>query len=156
MPVRRLGREWALKLLYHLDVHGIRLDQADLRTFWERFSESDEPLSEREWRKIRRFAEELVRGVAAQREALDKVIRGAATNWELARMAVVDRNLLRLGAHELLERPDIDAAVTINEAVEIAKVYGERDTGAFVNAILDKIRRLAEEGGAELEEGDET
>lgn len=72
---------------------------------------------------------------------LDAVIEAVAINWELRRMAAVDRNVLRLGAFELLHRPDVPPAVAINEAVLLGKKYSTRETGAFVNGILDKIHR---------------
>ncbi len=75
-------------------------------------------------------------------EEIDEVIGRAAENWDLDRMAAVDRAILRLGACELLLMDDIPPAVTLNEAIEIAKKYSTPESGKFVNGILDRVRRL--------------
>jgi len=85
------------------------------------------------------FALELVRGVLDFREEIDKRIRSLSEHWRLERMSIVDRNILRLGAYEVLYRPDIPPKVTIDEAVELAKEYGDEKSGSFVNGILDKL-----------------
>ena len=77
----------------------------------------------------------------ATRKELDALIREAATNWELERMAAVDRNALRIGCYELLHDDDIPMKVAINEAIELAKRYSTEASGAFVNGILDRIRK---------------
>ncbi len=83
-------------------------------------------------------------GVWARREEIDALIRRAATNWRLERMNLVDRNLLRLGAYEILYAPDVPYAVAINEAVDLAKRFGSEESGAFVNGILDRVSVLAQ------------
>lgn len=90
---------------------------------------------------VRLFAEPLIRGTLEHREELDRIIQKHARNWSLQRMAVVDRNLLRLAAYEMLYRPDIPPVVSINEAVDIAKKYSTDDSGKFVNGILDSLRK---------------
>lgn len=85
------------------------------------------------------FAETLVRGVSEHREAIDKVIADSSTNWKVQRMAIVDRNILRMGVFELTHMLDVPPRVALNEAIEIGKRYGTSDTSAFVNGILDKI-----------------
>ncbi|WP_283775481.1 transcription antitermination factor NusB [Desulfuromonas sp. CSMB_57] len=153
--VRRSGRELAVKIIYSLD-HAPEGSVDDvLGTFWGHFRFQDnvlgEPLEE-EWDNLPitvvRFAEELVRGVAAHRPQLDEAIKEYSTNWSLERMSRVDLAILRLAAFELLFQPDVPASVAINEAVEIGKRYGTKDTPAFVNGILDKIAkcRLKAEG----------
>lgn len=87
------------------------------------------------------FAVALVEGVAAHRDALDVAIAEHARGWAIARMPVIDRNLLRLGAHELLHRPDIPTAVTLDEAVELAKSLSTDDSPRFVNGVLAAIAR---------------
>lgn len=89
---------------------------------------------------VKDFAQELVRGVFENVAAIDGKISSYAKNWELERMAVVDRNILRLGVSELLYRSDIPPKVSINEAVELAKKYSELKSGKFVNGILDKVK----------------
>ena len=78
-------------------------------------------------------------GVVEHRDELDGVIRGVAQNWEIARMAVIDRNVLRMAAYELLHCPDIPPKVAINEAIELGKRFSTQNSGAFINGILDKI-----------------
>ena len=91
------------------------------------------------------FAERLARGVEARHEEIDRLISTYADNWTIDRMPVVDRNILRLAIYELLAEPDIPGSVSINEAVELANVYGTEDSGKFVNGLLG---RIAEELGA--------
>lgn len=92
------------------------------------------------------FAEELVRGVAAHRDELDGLIVAHAHNWTLARMPVLDRAILRMGAFELRHRPDVPTAVAIDEAVELAKAYGTDDSPRFVNGVLAAIAAAGEDG----------
>ena len=87
----------------------------------------------------RAYADELVRGIAQDLEATDALIRSASKNWRLERMTRVDRNVLRLGAYELAHRRDVPRAVILDEAVEIAKRFGNEESGAFVNGVLDRI-----------------
>jgi N utilization substance protein B len=86
------------------------------------------------------FADDLIRGTVQHREGIDDWIRKTVKNWELHRIAVVDRNVLRLAIYEMLHRSDIPAVVSINEAVDIAKKFSTEDSGKFVNGILDRIR----------------
>ena len=87
------------------------------------------------------FTRELVEGVVANREELDELIRRYADRWVLERMPIVDRNLLRMGIFELLHRPDIPVAASINEAVELAKLLSTEDSGRFVNGLLGRVAR---------------
>jgi len=87
----------------------------------------------------RPYADGVVRGVVDHRAVIDEHIRAASEHWRLERMARVDRNVLRIGVFELLERPEVPRAVIIDEAVELAKRYGTEDSGKFVNGVLDRI-----------------
>jgi N utilization substance protein B len=127
---RTKARERALQALYQIDVASTDLDEA-LSRFWRSF----EPVE----REVREMAEALVRGVAQHRREIDDAIETVSTNWRLDRMAKVDRNVLRLAAHELLHRPDVPVKVAINEAIELGKKYGSESSGAFVNGVLDKM-----------------
>mgnify|MGYP001766104685 CR=1 FL=1 len=130
MGKRRKARELALMLLYELDFRPGDLE-AVLREFWrDRVVPPD----------VRSFAEALVRGAHERVDALDQAIQNNAAHWSLARIAPVERNILRLAAYELLHRDDIPERVAINEAIELAKLYGSDESGAFVNGILDQIR----------------
>lgn len=98
----------------------------------------------------REYADRVVRGTLSELSAVDEVIRKASHNWRLERMARVDRNVLRLGAWELMRNREVPRAVILDEAIELAKRYGSEDSGAFVNGVLD---RIAEELGRKDEEG---
>jgi N utilization substance protein B len=129
MGRRRQSREYALQVLFQCDLN----DDAPvdvLETFWSDQKASDE---------VRGFAETLVHGVIEQGETIDDRIRRASNRWKLERMAVVDRNVLRLGVYELAKE-ESPPAVVIDEAIEIAKRFGSEDSGKFIHAILDSVR----------------
>jgi len=136
---RTRAREAALKVLYQLDLRGEEI-LAGLDAVLARVLGPDESDGE-----VREFARGLVVGCWAHRAELDERIRAIAENWELGRMAVVDRNVLRLAAYELLFLSDVPAKVAINEAIELAKRFSTADSGAFVNGILDRIRINSED-----------
>ena len=96
--------------------------------------------------EVKSFAEGLVEGVIDRREALDRIIGEAAEHWRLERMAVVDRNILRMAVYELAWLPDTPAAVVLDEAIEVGKKYGSEQSGSFINGILDAVRKRIERG----------
>ncbi len=126
---RTRARERALQALYQIDVAAAGIDEA-LASFWRSFEPTE--------REVQELAEQLVRGVAVDRQEVDDRIEGVSTNWRLDRMAKVDRNVLRLAVWELV-KGDAPVKVVINEAIELGKKYGAESTGAFVNGVLDKI-----------------
>lgn len=130
MTTRRTTREWALQVLFHLDLNPVEVDTA-LRDFWEGQEAVDAP--------SREFTESVVRGVTENRAAIDEKIAQYAENWDIRRMGVVDRNVLRMAIHEMLHRGDVPPIVSINEAVDIAKNFSSNESGRFVNGILDKV-----------------
>lgn len=91
--------------------------------------------------EVRKFSEELVRGTLAHLDEIDQKIQLVAAHWKMSRMASVDRNIMRVAAYEILYRDDIPPAVTINEALEIAKKYSSAEAASFINGLLDKIAR---------------
>jgi N utilization substance protein B len=129
---RRRAREHALKILYQADLAGVGGDDA-LRAHWTLEPEDDAA--------VRAFAERLVRAVLADLPALDALISEASRNWRIERIGTVDRNLLRLSLGEMRADPDTPPAVVIDEAVEIAKAYGESESSSFVNGILESVRK---------------
>lgn len=137
MGSRRDARESAVQILFQLDFNPAELDPT-LAAFWQERKVS---------LKTRLFVEELVRGVVANRLRVDEVITRCAQNWELPRMATVDRNVIRLAVYEMLFRDDIPHAVSINEAVAIAKNMGDVGSGRFVNGVLDRVHRDIEANG---------
>jgi N utilization substance protein B len=135
MGTRREARERALQILYALDSN----PSVDLRDMLRVFREEQPEIPGR----MRDFAEALVTGVQAEREIIDKEIRARSKNWALARMPRVDLNIIRIAVYELMFRHDIPKKVTINEAIEIARRFGDKDSPAFVNGILDEIPACA-------------
>lgn len=133
MRRRTRSREFALQILYQIDITGDSCD-VSLSNFWE--AQSQEDIGD----DVKSFTGEIVKGVVDNLEAIDKEIVEYAANWQLKRMAVVDRNILRMSCFELLFREDIPPKVAINEAVELAKKYSGLEAGKFVNAISDKIK----------------
>ena len=148
---RRLGRERALKIPFALR-HDINIRQGEiLDRFWENFRFADdalgEPLDSLEApipESAKKFTEQLVRGIAEYRPVLDQRISEAAKNWSLERMTAVDLTILRVACYELCYLPDIPARVTMNEAIEIAKRYGTKESPSFVNGLLDKIAKIVD------------
>jgi N utilization substance protein B len=143
--IRRLARELALKLLFQRDLEGGE-PAVTAETFEAAFSPENDPenalaLSAREFRRAWPLALELFFGGAAVQGDLDARIGRAAINWTLPRMAPVDRGLIRLAYYEMLHRVDIPARVSLNEALEMAKIYGDDDSVAFINGVLDRLLR---------------
>lgn len=132
MRKRTLARESALKILYAIDITKDSPDTC-INNYWlaQDSVEGD----------VRRFADDIVQGVCHNKKEIDALITEHATNWELNRMAVIDRNVLRCGTYELTFMDEIPPKVAINEAIDIAKKYGDKDSGKFVNGILDKINK---------------
>ncbi len=155
MGTRREARERAVQFLFQHDLNPLgNLDEA-LDHFWgsqrtaafaldkgpSTWGEKVElPPPSAEEAAIRLFAEPLIRGTLEHRDQIDEEIRKHAKNWDLHRMAAVDRNVLRLAIYEMFHRDDIPPVVSINEAVDIAKKFSTQDSGKFVNGILDKIK----------------
>jgi transcription antitermination factor NusB len=137
MRKRTKAREYALQILYAVDI-----TKDDPMDCVDRFWEGDEESSI----EVKKFAAGLVLGVSDNKKEIDRMIAKHATNWKLDRMAVIDRNVLRFAAYELLYSKDIPPKVSINEAIDIAKKFGGPDSGKFVNGVLDKINKTEREG----------
>jgi len=129
---RRKARELALQFLYQLEQNGATDPGPFEADFWARHPVDDE---------ARAFADSLVQGAKRQQGEIDKRIAECAEHWDLDRMAVVDRNILRLAIYELLFEPGVPGKVTINEAIEIAKKFGTAESSRFINGVLDRIHR---------------
>ena len=132
MRKRTKARQFALQILYQIDITHDN-SSVSLENFWQAQTQGLDSA-------IKQFTLELVKGMQEHREIIDRKIAQYAKNWELKRMAVVDRNILRQACFELLYRPDIPPKVSINEAIELAKHFSGVEAGKFVNGILDKIR----------------
>ena len=131
MRKRTLARESALKILYRIEIAKDSVESS-IADFWSRETYDEE---------VKDFANSLVKGTHENLSSIDEIISRHAENWGIKRMAVIDKNILRMGTFEMLYRDDIPFKVSINEAVELAKKYGDIDSGKFVNGILDKIRK---------------
>lgn len=129
MGTRHKAREFALQILYQVDLR----DEA-LQGIVDLFFQTTESVEEE-----RKYAEFLAQGVVIRRNELDDLIEGAALNWRMERMSVVDRNILRMGAYEILHQKDVPRTVVIDECIELAKTFSAQESGGFINGILDKI-----------------
>jgi N utilization substance protein B len=129
MSARSHGREAALQMLFAIDAAGHPGDGV-ISDFWREFPGDGE---------ARPYADEVVRGVCNDPKSLDELITRASQNWRLERMSRIDRNILRLGTWELLHKQDVPVAVIIDEAVELAKRYGNENSGSFINGVLNRV-----------------
>jgi N utilization substance protein B len=155
MGKRREARERAIQFLFQHDLNPPEEMDRALDEFWEsqRAAAIAEEKGTATWGQkielpppsteeaaVRLFADPLIRGAVEYRNEADDIIKKHAKNWELHRIAAVDRNILRLAIYEMLHRDDIPPVVSINEAVDIAKKFSTQDSGKFVNGILDKVK----------------
>ena len=156
---RRKGREAALQILYMVEIGKPKKQTVSIRRYWEHdwVVESDcrlcpEECSDRDKPKSRfsspvnrlaesRFTEQLINGVFDNLEEIDHQIGEHSHNWKLNRMSSVDRNILRIAIFELLFCDEIPPKVSINEAIEVAKTYGDKNSPSFINGILDQIEK---------------
>jgi N utilization substance protein B len=129
MRRRRKAREIALQVLYGLDVLKINAKEA-IDLFWNNFEAFGE---------VKDFSSFLVEGTWNSKDKIDTLISSCAENWSIARMSRVDKNILRMAVFELLDCQDIPPKVTLNEAIDLGKVYGSENSGAFINGILDAL-----------------
>ena len=134
MRKRTLARELVLKILYQAD---IRKESMSL------LAQSFSDLSEINDSETKSFAHLLISGIEKNLKEIDQKIFEYAANWDLSRMAFIDRNILRMGIFELLYMPDVPSKVSINESIELAKKYGDIESSKFVNGILDKAHKTS-------------
>lgn len=132
MRKRTKAREYALQILYQLDVTRAQPQQV-LQDFWAVHPAPSD---------VRTFASQVVQGTMQHADEINRLIIRHANNWDIARMAIVDRNILRMGAYELLYVEEVPPKVCLNEAVELAKRFGDEESSKFVNGILDTIHKL--------------
>ena len=131
---RTRARSQAIQILFQAEVQGI--DVFDLIDSGS-YALDDGPLE--------KYAEQLARGVARSRLSIDRLIAGVSQNWNLSRMPLVDRTIMGIAIHEVFDEPEVPTSVAISEAVEISKVYGTDDSSSFVNGVLGRVARLADE-----------
>lgn len=131
MRKRSLAREMALQSLYQIEIRG-QTTPAVIDDFLT--SRTSDP-------QIQAFARELINGVLTRQDELDNALKPLLENWQMERLAMIDRIILRLGSYELLFSPETPPVVAINEAVDLAKKYSTKDSGGFVNGVLDKLNK---------------
>ena len=131
MATRRQAREWSFQLLFQLDLNPDEFEKV-FKQFW-RERKADPP--------TRLFAEALVVGVREHLSEIDAKIKEYAHNWDIKRIGVVERNVIRMALYEMLYCNDVPPVVSINEAVDITKYFGNAESGKFVNGILDRARK---------------
>ena len=132
MKKRSEGRLLAVQFLYQNDIRPLENLDAELETFWNLTEKKD---------SMRKYAGELIRGVLEHREKLDEMISKYAENWDIKRIAPVDKNIIRLALYEMHHREDVPPIAAINEAIEISKTLSSQDSRKFVNGILDRAKQ---------------
>ena len=138
---RRFGREWALQFFTQLDITKEAFSEDERDLFWEQI-EISSFLPKKSVKEIgQTFANELITGYFNNREAIDQTLATLTKNWKFERLANIDRSILRLGAFEIMFT-EVPSPVIINEAIELAKIYGEKDSPSFVNGVLDNLQKL--------------
>jgi len=131
MGQRRKAREETLRILYRLEFDNKQPEET-LSQYWE---------NKKTNQATREYSTWLVNGIISHHKKIDTIIQNASEHWRLSRMAIIDRNILRMAVFELLYEENIEPAVVINEAIEIAKAYSGDEAATFVNGVLDAIRK---------------
>ena len=131
MGNRRQSREMALQILYQMEMR-----DTDPKGVLPLFQKHEEFVAD-----VREFSIQIVEGTYRNRREIDQIIEKHSANWKLSRMAVVDRNILRLGVYELLYLHEIPTSVALNEAIEVAKRFGTENSSSFINGILDQVAK---------------
>lgn len=143
MSFRRKSRELAMQALFYMD-----MEKSYSLEMFEKFMGSFVESQDADQDSVAPFSERLVSGVIEKREEIDTLLVEFSSNWKLSRMSGVDRNAMRIAIYEMLFCNDIPIKVSINEAIDIGKKYGARDSGGFINGILDTIRDHLEKKGS--------
>lgn len=137
---KRVGRELAMQFLFQNDLNRTGLDLVDLEAFCEEAAATLELPANRVFRKGREYAIGLIRGILDHQAQIDETLKQFSEKWDLDRMAVVDRNIMRVAVYEMLFIPDVPPVVSINEAVGIARDYSGEKSGNFINGVLNGIK----------------
>ena len=135
MGKRRKSREGTLQILFQLEFDDSDPDDI-VSQFWEAKKAS---------REIKDYSRYLIKGITSHQDSIDRIIQSASEHWRLSRMAVVDRNILRMAVFELFYEEGLAPAIVINEAIEVAKKFSSDQAAQFINGILDALRRKSDE-----------
>lgn len=136
---KRLGRELAMQFLFQYDLNS-DIDHDMIEIFWSQAEESGKFPHNRIFRKGREYADMLIRGIIDNCKLIDDTILSKSEKWDLKRMAVVDRNIMRVAVYEMLFVADVPPVVSINEAVGISKIYSSDKSGPFINGLLNAVK----------------
>lgn len=142
-PVRhfkRLGRELAMQFLYQCEIAGDDDFAENLDNFWSQAELSGKFVEGRIFRKGRTYAEKLIAGVLENQDHINSLLEKYSRQWDISRMPVVDKNIMRVAIYELENCPDIPSVVSIDEAIEISKEFGSERSGLFINGILNSVK----------------
>jgi N utilization substance protein B len=145
MGKRRAAREDALQVLFELEFNDVGAEEVLTRHWAEKKTE----------KAVEEYAGWLVRGIIARRQEIDEIVQNSAEHWRISRMALVDRNILRIAAFELLEEKFLTPGIVINEAIEIAKRYSGDEAAVFVNGVLDAVWKEIEKKNPSLKVKDD-
>ncbi len=137
---KRMGRELAMQYLFQCDIANESEKQETLESFWEQAEESGAFTVKRTFQRAQNYALKLIYGVQQNLSEIDDLMQGVSSQWNLNRMSVVDRNIMRVAIYELKYCPDIPVAVCIDEAIEIAKDFSDQNSGMFINGLLNAIK----------------
>lgn len=143
MGKRRKARESTLQILFQLEFDNSEPEKT-IKQYWKHRVDSEQ---------IREYSSWLVKGIISHLEDIDRIIQSVSEHWRLSRMALVDRNILRMAVFELLFEESIAPAIIINEAIEIAKKYSNEEAAVFVNGVLDAVRKKLESEKKSEKEG---
>lgn len=138
MKSRRKSREVALQALYQCDTLA-EWTKENIDLYFAIYQDDTNPDAQHVSADCLTFARDLIDGVLAQKESVDRELEGASEHWSLSRMSRVDRNILRIATYEMTFLKEIPVSVSINEAIEVAKRYGAPESPTFVNGVLDRI-----------------
>ncbi len=141
---RRTARVWALQFLFSNDVENAGLEnfsKVAIARFWDMLMASDEAKDLEKYPESKTSATSKIEGIITNIVEIDKLIISATKNWSISRMALVDRNIIRLAVYEMIFDEEIPAKVSINEAIEIAKLFSDKDATRFINGVLDRIKK---------------
>jgi N utilization substance protein B len=142
MGRRRKARESTLQILFQLEFDNSTLERI-LNEHWK---------NRKVHKEIKEYSNWLAKGIVAHQEKIDNIIQSASEHWRISRMALIDRNILRMAVFELLNEKDIAPAVVINEAIEVAKKYSGEKAFTFINGVLDAVRKNLDEIKKSIEE----
>lgn len=151
---RRLARQLAVQCLYQIEMNQVTAGEALDVVLQEAKEENESGVVLEDEPALRRYAEQLVNGVLARKEALDSVLAGYLKGWRMERLSRVDRQVMRIAVYEMFHRDDVPPKAAVNEAIEVAKHFGMEESGKFVNGVLGQLIREIDEVRVQIQKGE--